>query len=94
MDKNFYKHIKKELTKHMFEYLFLFTAGVFFIVLLSLLRNDSFSQFIIMLSYVVLYLVWSIIHHIKLRSLNFKIMLEYILIGATAIFIIKMLTIG
>ncbi|HLL60326.1 MAG TPA: hypothetical protein VK338_01290 [Candidatus Nitrosocosmicus sp.] len=93
MNPAFFKHIKKEFHKHLFDYLFLLSASVFCIIVLSLLRNDSFSQFIVLTSYVILYLVWSIAHHVKLKDLNFKIVLEYILIAGTALFIIKTLTI-
>lgn len=90
---SFSTHIQKEFHKHIFDYLFLFTASIFFIIVLSLLKGDSFGQFIVLTSYVVLYLVWSVAHHVKLKTLNFKIMLEYILIAGTALFIIKALTV-
>lgn len=93
MAANFLTHIQKEFHKNIFDYLFLFTAGIFFIIVLSLLKGDSFSQFIVLTSYIVLYLLWSVAHHIKLKTLSFKIMLEYILIAATALFIIKALTV-
>lgn len=93
MTSKFINQTKKEFQKHIFDYLFLFTASIFFIIVLSLLKGDSFGQFIVLTSYVVLYLMWSVAHHIKLKTLNFKIMLEYILIAATALFIIKALTI-
>jgi hypothetical protein len=93
MTTKFSTHIRHEFHKHLFDYLFLFTASVFFIIVLSLLKGDSFSQFIVLMSYIILYFLWSIAHHIKLKTLNFKIVLEYILIAATALFIIKTLTV-
>ncbi len=84
----------KDIHEHTFQYLLLATIAVFFIVLLSLAQGDKMAQFLIILLFVVFYIVWGIIHHITDKTLHLKIVLEYILIGATALFLLQLLLIS
>lgn len=80
---------KTEITKRLFEYLFLMTAGVFFILLLSLFKNDRTSQYIIMTFFAMFYIVWGVVHHIIRRTFHVKIVIEYILIAGLAILLLQ-----
>lgn len=87
----FIRYISDEVKKHIFEYLLLLTAGVFFIFLLSLFKGDRYSQFTIMVFFAAVYLLWGIIHHRIHRTLHVKIVIEYMLIAALGIFLLQIL---
>ena len=87
----FLSHLKSEFKKHIADYLFLLTAGVFFIVSLSLFRGERLLEFLMVLIFVSIYILWGIYHHIIKNDLHFKIVLEYILIGFTVLFLLKIL---
>ena len=88
--KNFLKHLIKEIKNNLFDYLLLVTAGVFFIAALNIFRGEKIMEFIILLVFVSFYIVWGIYHHIVESGLHLKIVLEYILIGFTFIFLLKL----
>lgn len=89
--KHLVKFIKKEVNKHTFDYLLFATAGIFFIVSLNLFKGERLLEFIILLSFISFYIVWGIYHHIIENTLRFKIVLEYVLIGFTILFLLKIL---
>lgn len=88
--KHFLKYFFKEIQKNLFDYLLLITAGVFFIAALSIFKGEKLMEFIILLVFVSFYIVWGIYHHIVESGLHLKIVLEYILIGFTFIFLLKL----
>ncbi len=83
------RQLKKELRTHTLDYLLLFTAGVFFIVSLNMFKGDRFMEFILLIAFSCFYIIWGIYHHIIEDSLHLKIVLEYILIAFTFIFLLK-----
>ena len=83
--------IHKEFKKHSFDYLLFMTAGVFFLIALSIFKGERLIEFILLLSFVSFYIIWGIYHHIIEDSLHFKVVLEYVLIGFTILFLIKLL---
>lgn len=85
------KHIQKEIKSHPFDYLLFFTACVFFILALNIFRGERLLEFIIVLAFVSFYIIWGIYHHIIENSLHLKVVLEYVLIGFTILFLIKIL---
>ncbi len=88
---HFILKLKKEIRKHLGDYLFLFTAGVVFCLSLSLFKGERLLEFILLLIFVTLYILWGIYHHAIRNDLHFKIVLEYILIGFTILFLLKIL---
>lgn len=89
--KQLIKHIHKEIDKHAFDYLLFLTAGIFFLVATHIFRGERFIEFIILLAFVSFYIIWGIYHHIIENTLHLKVVLEYILIGFTILFLIKIL---
>ncbi len=85
------KHVKKELDKYIFDYLILLTAGVFFLIGISLFKGDRTIQFIILIAFTCFYVMWGIYHHIIEDTLHLKTILEYILIGFLLLFLLKMI---
>jgi hypothetical protein len=81
----------KELQKHMFDYLLLFTAGLFFLVSLSVFKGERLIEFIILFAFTSLYIIWGIYHHIIEDTLHLKTVIEYILIGFTIMFLMKII---
>jgi len=88
--KHFLKHLFLEIKNNLFDYLVLITAGVIFVGALNIFRGERLMEFIILLIFVSFYIVWGIYHHIVESSLHLKIVLEYILIGFTFIFLLKL----
>jgi hypothetical protein len=89
--KHLTKFIQKEVKKHTFDYLLFATAGVFFLIALNVFKGERLIEFIILLSFVSFYIIWGIYHHIIENTLHFKVVLEYILIGFTILFLLKLL---
>ncbi len=81
--------IRRELKKHLFDYLLLVTAGVFFLVALDIFKGERLMEFIILVSFTALYILWGMYHHIIEDTLHLKTVIEYILIGFTIIFLMK-----
>jgi len=84
-----FKHIKKEVKKNPFDYLLFVTIGVFFILALSLFQGERLLEFIILLAFVTFYIIWGIYHHIIENTIHLKVVLEYVLIGFTLLFLLK-----
>lgn len=89
--KNLLTHIKKEIVEHLFDYLLLITAGVFFLIAVNALKGERLLEFLILLAFVSFYIIWGVYHHIIRNDLHLKIVLEYILIGFTLMFLLKIL---
>jgi hypothetical protein len=88
---HFLPYFKKEIKKHLFDYLLLISAGVFFVVALNIFRGERLIDFIILLAFTSFYIIWGIYHHIIDDTLHLKIVLEYVLIGFTLLFLLKMI---
>lgn len=86
---HFTKYIQKELRQHTFDYILFFTVGIFFLMSLQIFRGERLLEFIILMSFVSFYIIWGIYHHIIEDTLHLKVVLEYILIGFTILFLLK-----
>jgi uncharacterized membrane protein SirB2 len=84
-------HVRKEINKHLFDYLILLTGGVLFLLILKVFQGNRTYSFVASLAFCVLYIVWGMYHHYKLRSLHLKNIVEYILIGFTFLFLLKVI---
>ncbi len=85
--------LKKEFSRHAFDYLIFFTGGVFFLLGLHIFRGERLFEFIILMAFIAFYIVWSTYHHIVEDSLHMKVVLEYVLIGFTVLFLFKIILI-
>lgn len=83
--------LHQELRKNLFDYLIFITGGVFFVLGLHVFRGERMYEFIILLAFVAFYIIWSTYHHIVDDTLHFKVVLEYVLIGFTVLFLFKIL---
>lgn len=84
-------YLKKEVKKNLLDYLFLFTSGIFFIVCINIFKGERLPQFIVLLGFSSLYIIWGIYHHIADDTLHLKTVIEYILIAFTIVFLLKIL---
>jgi len=84
-------HLKKEVKGHLLDYLLLLTAGIFFLISLSLFKGERLIEFILLLSFASFYIIWGIYHHFIEDTLHLKIVIEYILIAFTIIFLLKII---
>ncbi len=84
-------HLRKELKKNLFDYLLLFSAGIFFLITADLYKGERLIEFFVLVSYALFYIVWSIYHHIVDNSLHLKTVIEYILMAFTIIFLLKII---
>jgi len=83
--------MKKEFKNHLFDYLLLITAGIFFLILLNIFRGQRIIEFIILISFAFFYIIWGIYHHIINETLHLKTVVEYILIAFIIIFLLKII---
>jgi len=62
MPKHFYLHLKMELKNHLFDYLLLFTAGIFFLILLinETLHLKTVVEYIL-IAFIIIFLLKIII---------------------------------
>lgn len=84
-------HLKKEFKRHYLDYTLLLVAGVFFLVSINLFKGQRFLEFVILLLFVSFYIIWGIYHHIVENTLHLKTVVEYILIGFTLLFLLKLI---
>lgn len=84
-------YLKKELYKSLFDYLLLITAGVIFLISLNVFKGERLWEFIILFIFTSFYILWGIYHHIIDDSLHLKIVVEYILIAFTIMFLLKII---
>lgn len=88
------KKIKADLKRHGLEYALFLTSSVIFIAFLSLFKGQHTKQFFISMIFIAYYVLWGIIHHMRDQSLHLKIVLEYIIIGGLALFLLQTLLIS
>lgn len=87
----FFKHLIKEMSTHMFDYILFLTAGAFFIISLQIFKGERLLEFVILLAFTSFYIIWGMYHHIIDNSVHLKSIIEYVLIGFTIIFLVKIL---
>ncbi len=81
--------MKKEIKKHLFDYLLLITVGIFFLIGINIFKGERFIEFVVLLTFASFYIIWGTYHHIRHQSLALKIVIEYILIAFTLVFLLK-----
>jgi hypothetical protein len=91
MAKSFFSHLHKEFKDHLFDYLLLITAGIFFLILLNIFRGQRVIEFIILIAFAFFYIIWGVYHHIINETLHLKTVVEYILIAFIIIFLLKII---
>lgn len=75
--------------KHHAWYLVLGSIAALLLVALYYSRGNNQVQFYIVSLFVAIYVIWGILHHIIDNSLRLSVVLEYILLSATALFLLK-----
>lgn len=88
-----FKVFSKELKKYAFDYLILLSSGLLFLILLKVNQGNKMYSFIIALAFCMVYILWGIYHHYKLGNLYLKNVVEYILIGFTFLYLLKIILI-
>lgn len=91
MTKSFFTHLKKEVKNHLFDYLLLITAGIFFLILLNIFRGQREIEFIVLVAFAFFYIIWGVYHHIINETLHLKTVVEYVLIAFIVIFLLKII---
>ncbi len=81
------RHIKHEIWhNHVFDYLFLATAAVFFVLSMRLFSGEKTMQMLLVIAFAGFYIIWGMYHHIISKTMRIKIMLEYVLVGVSVLF--------
>ena len=86
-------HIQKEVKTHSFDYFILLFGSILFLISLTLFKGERLIQFSVVLFFVSFYIFWGIYHHAREGNLHLKTVIEYILIGFTIIFLLKLIII-
>ncbi len=77
--------------KHLFDYLLLITAGIFFLIGANIFKGERFPEFVVITAFACFYIIWGFYHHIFHNSFRLKVVIEYILIAFTLIFLLKII---
>lgn len=85
------KKLEFDITHHLVEYGLLVFSAVCYLIFLSLFKGEHNKQLAITFFFVLYYIVWGIVHHARDQSLHLKVVLEYILIGALAMLLLRSL---
>lgn len=80
--------LKKELKSSLLDYLLLLTGSILFLVFLQLFQGQRIMSFIVIFAFVSLYILWGILHHSAEKTLNLKIVIEYVFIGLTILLLL------
>ncbi len=62
-----------------------------YLIALYLFYENKLSVFLLTSAYAFSYIIYGLYHHIEEKDLNLKIFLEYVLIGFTTLFLLKVL---
>jgi len=89
--KKFVNHLKKDFISNLFDYLLLFSGGILFLVFLKIFTGQKMIEFTLLLFFVSFYIIWGVYHHTSHRNVHLKIVIEYILIGFSVVFISRLL---
>ena len=86
--KTLLKHIRQELWhRHLFDYLLILTASVFFVLAIRVFAGIRGIQVFMFIAFTVFYICWGIYHHILTKTLRLKVILEYMFIGFAIMFL-------
>lgn len=89
--KDFFKYLKNELGKHAFDYSLFAFSGILFLMAVNAFKGQIMLQTITLFLFIAFYIIWGVYHHILEGSLHLKTVVEYILIGFTVFFLIKII---
>ncbi|MCS7093081.1 MAG: hypothetical protein NZL96_01450 [Patescibacteria group bacterium] len=81
----------KELKRNSLDYLILVLGGFIFLIFLSLFQGERLINFLIIVAFAGFYILWGIYHHSKKDFVKGKILIEYILIAFTVLFLLKII---
>lgn len=74
--------LRKDIQDHMLEYTLLLVSAGLYLTFLAIFKAQPTKQFIVTALFILYYIGWGIIHHVRDQSLHLKVVLEYIAIGA------------
>lgn len=89
--KHLTKTVANELRVHGFDYLVLISGGVLFMLFANTYQGSRYTAFTAALAFCILYIFWGIYHHYRLGNLHIKNVVEYILIGFTFLYLLKII---
>lgn len=75
----------------LFDYLLFFTAGIFFLLALNYFRGERLIELVFLLAFVSFYIIYGVYHHAKKNELRLKIVIEYILLGFIALYLLRLI---
>ncbi len=75
----------KDLYRNKFDYSILAILAAIFLFFFFSSHDQPLKMFLSLVVFSLSYFFWGVFHHLKLKNLNFKIMLEYALISMLAI---------
>jgi hypothetical protein len=88
---SFFKKIENDVAHHIIEYILLLISAACYLTFLSLFKGEHGKQLVVSFLFITYYILWGIIHHARDQSLHLKVVLEYILIGALAMLLLRSL---
>lgn len=81
----------RDITQNKIDYSILSIFSILYLVVIFSAKNKPETILYSTLIFSILYILWGFFHHLKNKSLTFKIMLEYFLVSALGVVIISTL---
>jgi hypothetical protein len=89
--KTFFHYLKTEVVPHAFDYSVFAFSGILFLMAMHAFKGQGFLETVALFIFIAFYVVWGIYHHILDGSIHLKTVIEYMLIGFTVFFLIKII---
>ncbi len=80
--------MRQEIGQHLIEYVALASYTLLSIVLFMGYRGHD-QRYLILFMFILYYLAWSVLHHLSIRKMSLRIVLEYLLIAAFGVLALK-----
>jgi hypothetical protein len=82
-----------EIKRHKIDYSYLAILAISFSLYFYFARHSASQLFVATLAFALVYIIWGVWHHARLRHLTGRIVLEYFLVACLGIVIVSTLLI-
>lgn len=77
----------KDVTKNKLDYAVLLVISSFLLIFFSYNRNNPSLLFLSVIVFSISYVLWGVVHHIRIQTFKPKIVLEYVLVATLAVIV-------
>lgn len=81
----------RDILRHKLDYSLLLALATLYITLFLIYQNNARYLLVLTLAFGITYTMWGWFHHLRTRSLNSHVMLEYLLVSIFAVILVATL---